>query len=147
MNAQGYAANAVRWALERLGDPSYATRCLGFLEDAYEIANRIEVFGEADAQGTADAYGVLPLGDAPPSEGAYVFYACGGPVAGVRQEWGHVGLSLGDGRLVHAWDVVRVDPIDAIERLDPPTGWDAPRLLGWTPPERVLRGHRLVLPS
>jgi hypothetical protein len=77
----------------------------------------------------------------PPPAGAYVFYACGGPVDGVRREWGHVGLALGDGGVVHAWDVVRVDDARAIPALPPATGWDAPRLIGWAAPELVLRGH------
>ena len=77
----------------------------------------------------------------PPPAGAYVFYACGGPVDGVLREWGHVGLALGDGRVVHAWDVVRVDDARAIPALPPAAGWDAPRPIGWAAPEKVLRGH------
>ena len=47
---------------------------------------------------------------------------------GVRQEWGHVGLAMGDGKVVHAWDVVRIDDALAIPALPPAPGWDAPRL-------------------
>ena len=77
----------------------------------------------------------------PPPAGAYVFYACGGPVDGIRREWGHVGLALGDGSVVHAWDVVRVDDARAIPALPPATGWDAPRPIGWAAPKQVLRGY------
>jgi hypothetical protein len=77
----------------------------------------------------------------PPPAGAYVFYACGGPVGGVRREWGHVGLALGDGDVVHAWGVIRIDDARAIPSLPPAVGWDAPRPIGWAAPEQVLRGH------
>ena len=43
--SERYASAAVAWALERVGDDSYALRCLSFVEDAYERANAIEVFG------------------------------------------------------------------------------------------------------
>ena len=70
---------------------------------------------------------------APPPAGAFVFYACGGPVDGTHRDWGHVGLALGDGRVVHAWDEVRVDDARDVEDLRPAAGWTAPRLIGWAP--------------
>ena len=60
---------------------------------------------------------------------------------GVRRQWGHVGLAMGDGCVVHAWDVVRVDDAREVSALPPAFGWDAPRLIGWAMPEQVLRGH------
>lgn len=137
------SAAAVAWALAHVGDATYALRCLAFVEDSYERANGIEVFGGASATESAALYGVLPYsGDNPPPAGALVFYACGGPVDGEWRDWGHVGLALGDGRVVHAWDVVRIDEAAAIGSLTPAPGWTAPRLLGWTPSDRLLAGHR-----
>jgi cell wall-associated NlpC family hydrolase len=137
------AAAAVRWALERVGDRGYALRCLAFVEDAFERANGIEVFGGSSAAESAERYGLRPFvaGDTPP-EGSFVFYATEGPIDGIRAEWGHVGLSLGDGRVVHAWDEVRVDDARAVEQLEPAPGWTPPRLRGWTEVATVLRGHR-----
>jgi hypothetical protein len=136
-------ARALSWALSRRGSPAYALRCLAFVEDAFERANQIEVFGGSSAAEAADLYGVLAYDPArPPPAGALVFYACSGPIDGVSAEWGHVGLSLGVGRVVHGWDVVRVDDATAVTRLAPAAGWSAPRLLGWTRVERVLDGHR-----
>jgi hypothetical protein len=63
-------------------------------------------------------------------------------ISGEVGEWGHVGLSLGGGRVIHAWDDVRVDSIADIEGLARNDGWSAPRLLGWVAPERFLRGWR-----
>jgi hypothetical protein len=62
-------------------------------------------------------------------------------VDGVRRDWGHVGLAMGDGGVVHAWDVVRLDDARAVCALPPAPGWEAPRLIGWAPPAQVLRGH------
>lgn len=138
-----YAAAAVTWALARVGDPSYALRCLAFVEDAYERANGIEVFGGDTARESATRYGVTPYDvGAPPAAGSLVFYACGGPVEFVWREWGHVGVALGDGRVVHAWDHVRVDAALDVELLTPADGWQRPSLIGWTSAERVLEGHR-----
>lgn len=136
------ARRAVTWATARQGNPDYALRCLAFVEDAYERSNSIELQGTASAAESAALYDLRPYDpDAPPSAGAYVFYACGGPVDGVRHEWGHVGLAMGDGNVVHAWDVVRIDDALAISALPPAPGWDAPRLIGWATPDQVLRDH------
>lgn len=137
------AAAAVRWALERVGDRGYALRCLAFVEDAYERANGIEVFGGSSATESATQYGLHPFDDAqPPPAGSFVFYDAEGPIRGTRDNWGHVGLSIGDGRVVHAWDLVRVDPARAVERLEGAPGWTSPRLRGWADVETILRGHR-----
>jgi cell wall-associated NlpC family hydrolase len=138
-----YASAAVAWALARVGEPGYALRCLAFVEDAYERANQIEVFGGASAAESAARYGVDAYRVAePPPAGALVFYASGGPVDGTWRDWGHVGLALGDGRLVHAWERVRIDDATDVENLEPASGWTRATLLGWTPVERLLEGHR-----
>ncbi|MFS0714814.1 hypothetical protein ABC195_13115 [Microbacterium sp. 2P01SA-2] len=36
---------------------------------------------------------------------------------------GHVGLSLGDGLVIHAWDRVRIDDHRRLEALRPAPGW------------------------
>jgi cell wall-associated NlpC family hydrolase len=112
------------------------------VEDAYERPNGIEIFGGESAADSAARYGTTPYDPmTPPPAGAFVFYACGGPVDGIQRDWGHVGLALGDGRLVHAWDEVRVDDAREVERLRPIAAWTAPRIVGWTAPERILEGH------
>jgi hypothetical protein len=134
---------AVDWALARRGDPSYALRCLAFVEDAFERSNDIEVFGGDSAAESAALYRPRRFDPSrPPPAGALVFYDARGPLDGVVQDWGHVGLSLGDGTVVHAWDVVRVDDARDVEHLLPATGWSAPRLIGWVPVARLLQGHR-----
>ena len=141
-SAAELAACAIAWATAQRGNPDYALRCLAFVEDAYERSNAIELQGAASAAESAALYDLRTYhADSPPPAGAYVFYACGGPVGGIRHEWGHVGLAMGDGTVVHAWDAVRVDDAAAVPELPPASGWDAPRLIGWAEPEEVLRGH------
>ena len=138
-----FSTAAVAWALGRVGERTYPLRCLAFVEDAYERPNGIEVFGGDSAAESAARYATEPYDPlAPPPAGAFVFYACGGPVDGTYRDWGHVGLALGDGRVVHAWDEVRVDDARQVEDLGPAAGWTAPRLIGWAPPGRILEGHR-----
>ncbi|WP_432283803.1 hypothetical protein SLT36_18140 [Aminobacter sp. BA135] len=54
--------------------------------------------------------------------------------------WGHVGLCLGDGRVIHAW--VRIDDIHAVEALEPAEGWTQPRYVAWASVDRILQGHQ-----
>jgi cell wall-associated NlpC family hydrolase len=132
--------NAIRWAQVQVGSDAYPFRCLAFVEDAYEMGNGIEIFGGSTAQESAGAYGV-ETGLAPPA-GAFVFYDCWGTLFDIHQNWGHVGLALGDGRVIHAWDRVRIDPYLDVEKLAGAPGWNSPRYLGWTGVARILQGHR-----
>jgi cell wall-associated NlpC family hydrolase len=135
------ADNAVAWAKARLGSTSYATRCLAFVEDAIERANGIEIFGGDDARESAVLYGAhTRAGDAAPPVGALVFYDSVSTIRGQRRNWGHVGLSLGDGAIIHAWDRVRIDGVWAVEQLTPPPGGEPWSFVGWVPLSRVLEG-------
>ncbi|HRF50961.1 MAG TPA: NlpC/P60 family protein [Anaerolineales bacterium] len=137
-----YITAAIDWAEARLGSRDYALRCLAFVEDAYEQANGIELFGGSSASESAAEYGAAANIALPPPQGAFVFYDCGGLVDGERRDWGHVGLCCGNGLVIHAWDQVRCDAYQAVEALAPAPTWDAPRYSGWAPIERVLSGHR-----
>ena len=57
-------------------------------------------------------------------------YDCLCPSENGPVNWGHCGMSFGDGRVIHAWDMVRVDDYLAIEKLTAFTG-DHPKYLGW----------------
>ena len=109
-NFEIYIANAIRWAQEHLGATEYATRCLAFVEDAYEESNHVEIFGGSSAQESADEYGAAQNRGEPPI-GAFVFYACAGPVGDEIKNWGHVGLCIGEGKVIHALDKVRIDAL------------------------------------
>jgi cell wall-associated NlpC family hydrolase len=128
---------AIAWALDHLGSPNYDLRCLSFVEDAYEKANAIEVFGGSSAKESAELYGAADSEGEPPP-GAFVFFDTHGVVDGVDRDWGHVGLAIGDGRMVSAWEVVRVDRIADFPTVESGS-WSQPVYVGFAPPERVLR--------
>jgi cell wall-associated NlpC family hydrolase len=137
-----YIQNAIQWALSRLGETHFNSRCLAFVEDAYEKSNGIEMFGGSSAKESADEYEAAQNTGQPPL-GAFVFYDCSGELFGRNENWGHVGLYLGDGQVVHAWGCVRVDDYQAVESLPPPEGWTRPTYIGWSPVERILQGYRV----
>ena len=61
---------AIAWALEREDLPDYELRCLSFVEDAYEQANGIEVFGGSSARESADIYRAADSTGEPPAGGS-----------------------------------------------------------------------------
>jgi hypothetical protein len=136
-----YIANAIRWAQEHLGSTDYPFLCLAFVEDAYEVSNHVEIFGGSSAKESADAYGATQNTGEPPL-GAFVFYDCSGPIKDEYKNWGHVGLHIGDGKVIHAWDRVRMDDYLDVQSLSSAPGWSKPQYLGWTPIERVFVGYR-----
>jgi cell wall-associated NlpC family hydrolase len=89
---------------------------------------------------------IVDMSGIPPVElprGAFVFFDMTGELFDVTTNYGHVGLCLCDGRIVHAWDEVRIDDIRAVEALESAEGWTQPRYTGWAPVERILQGHQI----
>ncbi len=138
---EGFIANAIRWAQEHRRATEYAGRCLSFVEDAYEHSNHVEIFGGSSAQESADEYGAAQNRGEPPL-GAFVFYSCAGPVGDEIKNWGHVGLHIGEGEVIHALDTVRVDHYLDVENLSLAPGWSQPQFIGWAPIERIFVGYR-----
>ncbi|MGA5194028.1 NlpC/P60 family protein [Streptomyces exfoliatus] len=136
---QVYADNAIAWARQRLGSTAYTSRCLAFVEDAYERPNHLEIFGGDFARESAELYAAQNNSGTPPT-GAFVFYDNTGELLGRRQNWGHVGLCIGDGQVIHAWDRVRIDHYLEIQNLVTPSGWDSLRWIGWAPIQRIFQG-------
>ena len=129
--------NMIKWAKDELGSGDYAGWCLSFIEDALEKCNGIEIFGGDSAKESALLY-ADGMCQGKPEKGAFVFYDCiclgpDGPV-----NWGHCGISLGNGRIIHAWDTVRIDDYQEIEAMTAPSG-DCPKYIGWVPVERVVK--------
>jgi hypothetical protein len=139
---EAYIAHAIHWAQAQVGSAAYPFRCLAFVEDAYECANRVEIFGGSTAAESAEEYGARSNRQHLPPRGAFVFYECFGPLRGEYKNWGHVGLCLGEAQVIHAWDKVRQDHYLDVERLTPAPGWSAPRYIGWTPVECIFVGYR-----
>ena len=128
--------NMITWAESRIGNPDYAGWCLSFIEDALEKSNDIEIFGGDSAKESCEMYqDALHTGI--PEKGAFVFYDCLCPSRNGPVNWGHCGIALGDGTVIHAWDEVRIDDYLAIEKLRALSG-DHPKYIGWVPIERML---------
>ena len=126
----------IRWAESRIGSSGYAGWCLSFIEDALEKSNGIEIFGGDSAKTSCEMYKDA-IQDGTPERGAFVFYDClcssdDGPV-----NYGHCGISLGGGNMIHAWDQVRTDDYIQVGNMTALTG-DHPRYIGWVPLLRVL---------
>ena len=129
--------NMISWAVDKLGSREYAGWCLSFIEDALEKSNVIEIFGGDSAKESALLY-ADGMRQGIPERGAFVFYdcICQGPDGPIN--WGHCGISLGDSKIIHAWDTVRIDDYREIEAMTALSG-DRPRTIGWVPIERVLK--------
>lgn len=128
--------NMIMWAERKIGNAEYAGWCLAFIEDALEKGNDIEIFGGDSARESYEMYKDAAKTGCP-ERGAFVFYDClclseEGPI-----NWGHCGICLGDGKVIHAWDVVKVNDYLEIEKMTGIAG-ENPKYLGWVPVERVL---------
>jgi len=128
--------NAIAWAFKSVERADYPFKCLAFVEDAYEFGNRIGMFGSDCAAESARRYAPLLAGA--PTRGAFAFYRAEGQQGGVWRDWGHVGLALGNGQVIHSWNRIRTDDYLALQTLTPAPGWMAPIYLGWVPPEIFL---------
>lgn len=129
--------NMIQWAMKQIGNTEYAGWCLSFIEDALEISNDIEIFGGDSAKESCDLY-CDALHTEEPERGAFVFYDCLCQGEDGPEDWGHCGICIGQGQIIHAWATVRIDDYHAIEMLTTTMG-DHPRYRGWVPLERVLR--------
>ena len=136
LNMKELIENMIRWAESGIGSAEYAGWCLSFIEDALEISNGIEIFGGDSAKESGELYRDA-LRTGAPERGAFVFYDCLCPSENGPVNCGHCGIALGDGRVIHAWDKVRIDDYNHIEDLTALTG-DHPRYIGWVPLKRVL---------
>lgn len=128
--------NAISWAMEHLGRAEYIGWCLSFVEDAIEQSNDIEIFGGDSAKESYLLYrDALHTGT--PERGSVVFYDCLCHTPEGVMDWGHCGIALEDGKVIHAWNKVRIDDYLAIEELS--SFGEHPKYLGWVPLTRVLQ--------
>lgn len=79
--------NTIEWALQHLNSTEYTFMCLGFIEDALERSNNIEIFGGDTAKESADLYKDSML-TGMPQKGTFVFYNCCGIISGIAKKLG-----------------------------------------------------------
>lgn len=126
-----FIEKAIDWAKANMGSREYA----------YEQGNQVEIFGGSTAKESADIYRAA-LNQGEPPLGAFIFYDAFGTINGLYRNWGHVGLSIGEGKVIHAFDRVRIDHHLEMESLPVAEGWAKLKLIGWVPVERVFQGYR-----
>jgi len=138
METNVYIDNMINWAVRKLGSTEYNGWCLSFVEDALEKSNNIEIFGGDSAKESLEIYkDELNLDE--PEKGSFVFYDC---MCFDEEKnlvnYGHVGICIGESKVIHAFDRVRIDNYLDIEKLTSLTG-DHPKYLGWVKIDRVLK--------
>ena len=110
----------ISWALSKQGNKSYAYLCQKFVADAYsQVAPRVS---KETAKQAANAWCTHP-GDKNPPRGATVYYNWYGKVDGVYANYGHVGIALGDGRVIHAYGNSGVVISNKIDFMTGYIGW------------------------
>lgn len=60
----------------------------------------------------------------------------------VNEKIGGVGLSIGNGEVIHAWDKVRITNYLDVEKLTTAPGWEKPKFIGWVLLERIMVGFQ-----
>ena len=135
-----YVENAIHWAKAKVGLEQYPFRCLAFVEEAYEESNNVEIFGCSTAKESAEEFGAKNnIGY--PAIGSFVFYDAFGSIDNEYKNYGHVGLHIGNGNIVHTWDKIRIDNYLEVQDLISAPGWTKPKFIGWVPVERIFNGY------
>jgi hypothetical protein len=117
----GRGARAIEWALAQQGRTDFSGWCLRFVAAAYgQTTSYATATIGANALGPRDGNGPATLAPA----GSLVWFNWVDRRDGVN--YGHVGISLGNGTMVNALDTVRIEPIDGSKY------WRS-RYRGWTP--------------
>ena len=127
--------NMIDWAMGFLDKRKYVGWCLLFVEDAIEQSNGIEIFGGDSAKESFLLYRDA-LRTGVPERGSVVFYDCPCHTQEGLMDWGHCGIALDEGNVIHAWDCIRLDRYRDIESLS--AFGEHPKYLGWVPLERIL---------
>ena len=122
-----WAEAAVSWAKERLGRGDWSGLCMRFVANAF-MQKEHEPAGYNAIDGAREFYRFDqdPNGWLKAPKGALIFFDKEG-----TNDYGHVGIYLGNGSIIHAYGTVRVDTVEEV--IAKP---DVGRYLGWSyPPE------------
>jgi len=139
---------ALNWAFSKLGSTEYKYECLSFVEDAYANAgsdprNNIPIpedTGFRYAKYVAEFLNTK-IGTKIPPRGAWMFYDWTGWIdlnengvkdSGEIRNWGHVGISLGDGNVIHALGKVQTNSAEEMEEIS--IQGEKLRYIGWAWP-------------
>lgn len=122
---------AENWKENNMGSIDYNEECLRFVQDAYEKGAGLPLYRYAYAtlagektKAKENKYEKIP-------RGALVYFDWTGEVEGEIRNWGHVGLALGEGQMIHAHGTVKKG---SIEKLNKIKGYD---YIGWAWPDFI----------
>lgn len=136
METEKIIENMIRWAKRETGNREYAGQYLSFINDALEKSGGSAVFVGNSANDSSESYSsALRFGA--PERGALVFYDCLYRGENAPANYGHCGIALDGGAVIHALNDVRIDNYLAIEKLTSRNG-DHLRYIGWVEIDRLL---------
>ena len=116
---------AINWATNQMnsGNKSYINWCLAFVSDAFKAAG---VTAGGYDYATLAGNAMVKHTDLNPPRGAVVFYNWSGTIkyngSNTYNNWGHVAISLGNGKVIHA-DYDRIKVTDIIIPYRQYRGW------------------------
>lgn len=104
--------------------------CLRFVQDAYEKGAAAPITRYVGARLAAERTGAMANIDVKIPRGAFVYYDWVGSLKEKYKNWGHVGLFLGNNKMIHAFKTVRIDDIHRLHLVDDfqYKGWSWPSL-------------------
>jgi len=113
---------AISYAKDQKGSSSWAGMCAMFVNDCYAYGAGVTLEREPTARELGDK--LITCKDDDPPRGAFVFwYKASDPYG----QPGHVGISLGDGYVIHAFSSIKITTIDYVTgRGYKYRGWGAP---------------------
>src|SRR5262249_35059210 len=122
---------AIAWAEARKGDTTLDYPCFTMVHNAYPAARLAIGTPPPPDYAAWDWWAMRPSqqhgGDRNPPRGALVFWSWTGTVDGKTRNWGHVGISLGNGRVISTLFYDRVNGrktgIHEFNIADAPTGY------------------------
>lgn len=130
INFYSWSEAAIDWALEKVGNREWSNYCLRFVANAFRQQGP-EPEGEWHSAWEASQNLALCEQDhigAP--RGALIFFG-----QTEKNQNGHVGIYLGNGKLLHAYGSVRIDDLDEVKTLE--NGYLIGPYIGWAyPPEK-----------
>lgn len=144
---QNRVDKAIEWAKSKIGSEEWYGWCLRFVRQAFGLGKKEPIYplgwGSAnDARRSLEKRGIFYSEDRNPPRGVLVFFST---TPGTYKVYGHVGISLGNGKVIHAYSKVREDSIDEIEKLkniDTYLGWAYPPK-EWFGPHKITKNREL----